>query len=283
MNTPPKSGGKKTKQGESTVCLVCDTAIVEQNANTNPATTGEDAVFCEGSCQGWIHRTCAGLTKKAYDILSESDEPYFCAYCMSCKQNTEINNLKSLVKSLTDELPNLKSTIDTLRQTVEEQHNDIVTLQGRLSAEGQPSTLNPQLPSATSSPDHSTSLPPHRGASDSSKTHTTAQVFPKGILPSKRKFNVVVHGVKEAPQATPRYQRHKSDLNESLSILSIMNNEINPQSVRDCFRLGKFRTQSTRPRPILVKLNRAVDVTTVLSNRAQTPKGRPPRRHFSQA
>ena len=189
---------------------------------------------------------------------------------MSCKENTEINDLKSLVKSLTDKLPNLKSTIDTLKQTIDKQHNEIVTLHGRLSIKGQPPALNPQLPSVTSSPDHSTPLPPQSGTSHSSKTHASIPVLPKGILPSKCKFNVVVHGVKEA---TPRCQRHKSDLNESLAVLTILNNKINPQSVRDCFRLGKFKTQSTRPRPILVKQNHAVDVTTVLSNRAQTPKG----------
>ena len=57
MNTPPKCGEKKTKQGEPTVSLVCDIVIVEKDDNASPAITGEDVVLCEGTCQGWIHRT----------------------------------------------------------------------------------------------------------------------------------------------------------------------------------------------------------------------------------
>ena len=68
-------------------------------------------------------------------------------------------------------------------------------------------------------------------------------------------------------------ERHKLDLKESLAILSTLNNEISSYSVRDCFRLGKFKKQSTRPRPIMVKLNRVIDVTTILANRNLTPKG----------
>ena len=88
-----------------------------------------------------------------------------------------------------------------------------------------------------------------------------------------------IHGVRlEVKQShyimhLMKNERHKLDLKESLAILSTLNNEISSYSVRDCFRLGKFKKQSTRPRPIMVKLNRVIDVTTILANRNLTPKG----------
>ena len=39
--------------------------------------------------------------------------------------------------------------------------------------------------------------------------------------------------------------------------------------ILDCFRLGKFKPQLSWPRPILVKLQRAIDAATILANRSQ--------------
>ena len=97
--------------------------------------------------------------------------------------------------------------------------------------------------------------------------------MPKGILPSEHRFNVVIHGVQESQGDVPRYQRDKSDLDKSLDILTTMKADINSFSIRDCFRLGKFKKERTHPRPHMVKLNRAVDVTSILSNRSRSPTG----------
>ena len=35
----------------------------------------------------------------------------------------------------------------------------------------------------------------------------------------------------------------------------------------DCYRLGKYKAQQPRPRPILVKLRRTLDVNTILANK----------------
>lgn len=51
--------------------------------------------------------------------------------------------------------------------------------------------------------------------------------------------------------------------------------KINPDfcsaTLRDCFRLGGYKKDQTRPRPILAKLNRTVDVANILSNGAKYP------------
>ena len=92
-NTPPsivtekkqKSVTDTEKDVQCEVCLVCDQIIVEADETTE----GQDAVFCEGDCQGWIHRVCAGLTRSAFENLSES-VPYLCLYCSFTKQSNEI-------------------------------------------------------------------------------------------------------------------------------------------------------------------------------------------------
>ena len=56
--------------------------------------------------------------------------PYFCPHCVLCKQNTD---LKSLANALSEELPNLRSTIKSLKQTIEKQQKQIALLQNKLS------------------------------------------------------------------------------------------------------------------------------------------------------
>jgi len=59
----------------------------------------------------------------------------------------------------------------------------------------------------------------------------------------------------------------KQDIDKGY-FLSKVNEEINVSSVKDCLRLGKYKKDQARPRPLLLKLNRAIDVISVPSNRA---------------
>ena len=55
---------------------------------------------------------------------------------------------------------------------------------------------------------------------------------------------------------------------ESVSeIFSRIKVQVNPSQILDCYRLGKFKFQQTRPRLILVKLQRTIDVSAILANR----------------
>ena len=47
-----------------------------------------------------------------------------------------------------------------------------------------------------------------------------------------------------------------------------MNTEIEPSQILDCYRLGKYKLPQSRPRPILVKLQHAIDASSILANRA---------------
>ena len=51
----------KSKDSNQSNCCVCDKLIAEQTRTKN----GQDAIYCEGSCQSWMHRAFIGLSLKA--------------------------------------------------------------------------------------------------------------------------------------------------------------------------------------------------------------------------
>ena len=89
--------------------------------------------------------------------------------------------------------------------------------------------------------------------------------------PPASKYNIVLYGIEECPKGTAKTVRFKNDLDRVSSILSGLDNVIQAQSVSDVVRLGKYNHERTRPRPILVKLLRSVDVSTVLTRRRLLP------------
>ena len=64
-------------------------------------------------------------------------------------------------------------------------------------------------------------------------------------------------------------EREKLDLNHATQVLTDLDNTVQPHSIRDTIRLGKYNPSSGRPRPLLVTLNRSSDVNSILSKRPQ--------------
>ena len=83
----------------------------------------------------------------------------------------------------------------------------------------------------------------------------------------ERKSSLVVFGIDECPDKTPRYKRTYEDTDQVVNVLSSVCGDIAPHLIRDCFRLGKF--QKDRHCPILVKMNRVCDISKVLANRSK--------------
>ena len=73
--SPPKSKAKGGKNSEAD-CLVCEEPILEPSEHYE----GDEAVYCEGNCQGWLHRKCAGFIRSVFDRLGEADTQYLCTY-----------------------------------------------------------------------------------------------------------------------------------------------------------------------------------------------------------
>ena len=80
-----------------------------------------------------------------------------------------------------------------------------------------------------------------------------------------RKFRLVVYGINECPKGTPRHSRFLQDVKSAGEVLSSVDNSVTVQSVRDCFRLGKYSPDWNCP--LMVHLNRSCDVVVILSNR----------------
>ena len=65
----------------------------------------QDAIFCKGSCNAWLHRQCAGHTKQT--LLSNTQNPFYRLHC-HLKSQLKHKNWRGC-KKLTSELNSLKS------------------------------------------------------------------------------------------------------------------------------------------------------------------------------
>ena len=109
-NKPKKRGlvtdsnvSAKKNKGQNSLCPVCEASFK----------AGQESIFCEGECQKYVHRQCAGLTKGQFAKAAESDSPYYCLHCTVSLQNAEIAKLKQLVSELTSIIkpPSLQSPV----------------------------------------------------------------------------------------------------------------------------------------------------------------------------
>ena len=84
-------------------CCVCSNYIVDSI---------DDALFCDGECNGWMHRYCAGVPLKHFKRLTSTSSPFLCYACTlqtqeretAVLQERETAVLKEMVKSLATEL-----------------------------------------------------------------------------------------------------------------------------------------------------------------------------------
>ena len=243
-NSPTKDASeKRAKENQPatpTTCPVCDTGITEDTDDV----AGDDAVYCEGTCATWLHRRCVSMSKSMYDKLGESEIPYLCPNCMLSKQSNEITELKNLIKALTTQV--ITALTSQLAQSVSASAATIAV----------DNSITKSIPNSS----HQVTRPSPRPAS---------QTPPQ----SERKFNVVIYGLPESQHGKPRLVRATEDLNKTSETLSKIDSNLGNLSIRDCFRLGKYEQQHSRPRPVLVKLNRSVDTITILTKQSQYPTG----------
>ena len=182
---------------------------------------------------------CASVSEQAFKELSAEDaEPFICFCCFKTKKEKQIDTLQTTVESLKADIESLKAAS---RSTV----TSTVSYSDAVSAD----RLLPTLSSMNADP-----------------RQVAGEKSLSSVLPSSdKKFNVVLYGVGECPSGLSKSARFELDLSNAAKVLSSINNSIGPNSVKDCFRLGKYSPGSSRPRPILVKFIRISDVTNTLS------------------
>ena len=178
-------------------CVVCE-KLIEDNGK------GQESIYCEGKCDGWMHRVCAGLSVRVYQFAKSSSIPFLCHYCAHTK---EIEELKSKISDLEAKLRQAK------------------------------------LKKPTSTP-------------DTTQDTNTSQ--------NENRFTIIIYGVKECEGGTPRHERTIQDSTKVHEIIHAVHGSLSEYAIRDCMRIGEYGRKKCRP--ILVKLTRSCDVSTILSN-----------------
>jgi len=79
-----------------------------------------------------------------------------------------------------------------------------------------------------------------------------------------KKLNIILYGIKECPPKTAKPIRLEQDLQSIVSTFDEAQLPINNNSVKDFFRLRKYKPDAQRPRPILVKFLRSADASLAL-------------------
>ena len=221
------ANGKDRSKG--TKCSICNKIIIDQSASHH----GEDAILCEGLCNGWMHRHCAGLSVPQFAQISCNKDSFLCIYCTLIKQASEINELKQKVQSLSSDM-----------------------------AKSSAKTPDHQ---STESPLASNPTVKHKSPPVNPSQHPTTQ------FQNDRKFNLVIYGIAELPPGTSRHERVTKDTEEVTNIFEKITPSFSGSTLRDCHRLGHYKRDHSRPRPILAKLNRVLDVANILSNNSSYP------------
>ena len=85
-------------------CPICCNIIVEASETFE----GQEALLCEGNCQKWLHRWCAGVHKENYRDLASSDKPFVCPSCSLAEHRRMITTLLETVEYLKEEVKQLK-------------------------------------------------------------------------------------------------------------------------------------------------------------------------------
>jgi len=74
-----------------------------------------------------------------------------------------------------------------------------------------------------------------------------------------------MYGIKESLPRTSKMDRLENDLKSIANEFANAKLPIEASSIKDCFRLGKYKPDSTRPRRILIKFLRSTEATVALS------------------
>ena len=91
LGMPPKN--KKASASAATAATKCDLC-------TGVIKNGEDTLQCSGTCQGYVHRYCAGVTVKHYQELIDNSTPFCCLLCTQQSHSAKINDFQNEISSL---------------------------------------------------------------------------------------------------------------------------------------------------------------------------------------
>ena len=94
---------KNSSETQAFTCPICLDPIKDASDDS----TGEDAIVCEGKCNTWMHRKCAGHSKAAYEAVTISSASFYCPHCRLDTQESEIASLKRTIQQLVEDVHSL--------------------------------------------------------------------------------------------------------------------------------------------------------------------------------
>ena len=83
----------------------------------------DQALFCEGVCQRWLHRYCAGVSVPHFESVSASSEPFYCIGCFQATHSAELTSLKETISSMQTEIAELKENLKVMSTKCTCSHN----------------------------------------------------------------------------------------------------------------------------------------------------------------
>ena len=233
-NKPSSSAPAGAAPAKVSCCICCQSLKPDK----------DEALFCSGDCQQWLHRYCASVSVDCYKTMKSDNCPFLCFGCYRSRKEAQLSTLENAIQDL-------KAEVSELRKI---------------------SPAAPPLEATNTPSQHHSPAEKTYASIAAAKTGEPTSRFAPVINHTQtyhpdRKFNIILYGVDECPQGTSRADRFESDLDQAVSVLSTIESTVQPQSIKDCYRLGKFSHQKTRPRPILIKFIRITDVSKILSKR----------------
>ena len=73
--------------------------------------------MCKGTCNTWIHRHCAGLSKIAFTAATESSDAFVCPHCYLVTLGAELTSLKCTVNTLLEKVSFIKVRLAQFQPT----------------------------------------------------------------------------------------------------------------------------------------------------------------------
>ena len=110
-NSPPGKHSKKKKEGNPCICPICIEVIKEKSDKNE----GHDAIFCEGKCNSWLRRQCAGLSKPVFIYFHDLDISFHCPHRQLLYYDSQFSDLKSTVAKLQNEVTELETKLSNFK------------------------------------------------------------------------------------------------------------------------------------------------------------------------
>ena len=174
---------------QDTICDGCCSAIIDNE---------QEAIQCEGCCQKWYHRLCAGVSKFHYDMLADSPDPFICWLCADSLRKAATRELQQELAELkidfATELETNRSEIATLKEenaTLRAALSQLKQQQLQKSSEGSSESLNSTATASAGSSwskvQQSRSRMPRRPQREQNQSETTSRGSSAGE--SQRRIN----------------------------------------------------------------------------------------------